>query len=181
MLSEQVAFDSFPPRNNESYCENKSFHFHLIWVSPSNCHTQTVFSRRLPPSITLYNCWDPSLRAHTHTSRPRERVQWMWYGTPPACTHPLLRGGEGRTQGVREGRERAWEGGREGRGGVTHITALGEGTPPSCPIFFTPFLLTSSHCSSYMSACVCICACVCARPEHMPVCQTCDQQPQPPF
>lgn len=179
MLSEQVAFDSFPPQNNESYCENKSFHFHLIWVSPSNCHTQTVFSRRLPPSITLYNCWDPSLRAHTHI--PPDHVSECsgcdMAHPQLAHTHFCEGGRGGRREWGRGGSMR----GREGRGGVTHITALGEGTPPSCPIFFTPFLLTSSHCSSYMSACVCICACVCARPEHMPVCQTCDQQPQPPF
>lgn len=47
----------------------------------------------------------PSLPPTAHTSRPREPVQWLWYGTPPARTHPLLAGegwdGRGRRKGGR--------------------------------------------------------------------------------
>lgn len=76
-----------------------------------------------------------------HTSRPREPMQWMWYGTPPACTHPLWQegGGEGRTY--------------EGRGRY-NVMKMGEGT--GCLALSS--LLSSFHCSSYMPACVCICA-----------------------
>lgn len=73
--------------NKDFFCKTKPFYCPLICLNPS-------VKRYILGPHTWPNCWDACLL--TNTSRPREPMQWMWYGTPPACTHPLLQGGGGR-------------------------------------------------------------------------------------
>lgn len=79
-----------------------------------------------------------------HTSRPREPMQWMWYGTPPACTHPLWHGGEG------EGRT------YEGRGRYNTLWRWGRG------LGVLPYLLCSLP-STAAHICPHVCAYVLTR------------------
>lgn len=111
------------------------------------------------PHTGLENRWDAFLLINT--SRPREPVQWMWYGTPPACTHPLLHEG-GRGPDV-------WGRGRENTAGD------GGGDDMSCPIF-SPFFPPLQHIHACMRVCVHVCAhCFIAHARG-----PCDQ-PWPPF
>lgn len=134
-------------------------------ASPSDCHTPTAFSRRLPTQPHIVR---PAGAPPSHTHIPPDHVSQCSgcdMAHPPSSHTPTSAGGGGGGRrkgacvgGVREGRR------HYGDGGGDCSLSYPLPTPPPSSSSSLPH-----HRSTYMPTCVCVCVRA-RRPEHMHMC-----------